>query len=88
LYGIENNYIVLFAVSLIRGIQNDCNSCKLHTLSISYTIGVKSWSFPASAVELTSGGIDTQQYAENDEWKMTSSEVTKQNVTVGGVEHR
>ena len=55
---------------------------------ITFIKGVKSWSFPASAVELVSGGIDNKQYAENDEWEMTSSEVTKQNVTVGGVEQR
>ncbi|XP_045177525.2 neuronal acetylcholine receptor subunit beta-3-like isoform X2 [Mercenaria mercenaria] len=50
-------------------------------------LSVKSWSFPATAVELISGGIYSNQYAENDEWELTSSSVTTQNVTTNGIQY-
>lgn len=53
-----------------------------------FLTGVKSWSYPAAYVTLTSGGIDTDQMLNNDEWEMMSSKVKSDDVTVGGTSYR
>ena len=53
-----------------------------------FSPGVRSWTYPATYVSVTSGGFDVTQMTKNDAWEVTSTSVSSDDTKVSGLNYR